>query len=125
MMLAKRLEIYRFLDITEVLAPVAQHRTFMRAGLNRSVTRQQVVLYPRSTIFAAVSQVELYQDFLPWCMSSRILDRQPSSYKGTPDSAESLAAVPSYPDVLFSASVDGSLRVPRANDALGRTWTVA
>jgi coenzyme Q-binding protein COQ10 len=75
-----------------LLAPVAQHRTFMRAGLNRSVTRQQVVLYPRSTIFAAVSQVELYQDFLPWCMSSRILDRQPSSYKGTPDSAESFAA---------------------------------
>tara|TARA_B100000768_G_C11091383_1_gene295108 strand:- start:53 stop:679 length:627 start_codon:yes stop_codon:yes gene_type:complete len=75
-----------------LLAPVAQHRTFIRAGLNRSVTRQQVVLYPRPTIFAAVSQVDVYQDFLPWCMSSRILDRQPGSYKETPSAAESLEA---------------------------------
>ena len=50
------------------------------------------MLYPRSTIFAAVSQVDVYQDFLPWCMSSRILDRQSCSYNETPDSAESLEA---------------------------------
>ena len=76
-----------------VLAPiVAQHRTFMRGGLSRCVRRQQVVLYPRSTIFAAVSQVDAYQDFLPWCVASRILDRNPGSYRETPDSAESLEA---------------------------------
>ena len=69
-----------------LLVPSIRHRTFLIAGRDRSVTRQQVVLYPRSTIFAAVSTVDAYEDFLPWCMSSRILDRQPSSYKQAPDS---------------------------------------
>ena len=69
-----------------------RHRTFLRApgvaSRDRSLTKQQVVLYPRSTIFAAVSTVDAYQEFLPWCRSSRVLDRQPSSYKQAPDSAE-------------------------------------
>ena len=57
----------------------------------------------------------------------RLLDAASAvlTLRGHRGPVESLAAVPSYPDVLFSASVDGSLRVPRANDALGRTWTVA
>ena len=69
-----------------LLAPACRHRTFLNASRDRSVTRQQVVLYPRSTIFEAVSTVQAYQDFLPWCMSSRVLDRQPGSHTPAPDS---------------------------------------
>ena len=50
------------------------------------------MLYPRSTIFEAVSAVDAYQDFLPWCISSHVLERKPGSYKHGPDSAEALDA---------------------------------
>lgn len=75
-------------------------RTFLRvpaaggAARARTLKKQQLVMYPRPTIFEVVSNVDAYQDFLPWCLSSRVLERQPGSSNPAPDvaGAEALEA---------------------------------
>lgn len=39
----------------------------------RSQKWQRVVPHPQETIYGVVAQVDAYEQFLPWCMSSRVL----------------------------------------------------
>lgn len=47
-----------------------------KGGAQRSQQWQRVVSHPRHRIFNVVAQVEQYEQFLPWCLSSRVLARE-------------------------------------------------
>ena len=47
-------------------------------SLRRTQTWQRVVPHRTATIFSAVADVEKYASFLPWCLSSRVLERTQS-----------------------------------------------
>jgi len=55
-------------------------RTFLpglgKVGRQRSFEQQKIVRYPVTTIYQAVSAVDQYSEFLPWCMTSSVLERQ-------------------------------------------------
>lgn len=55
-------------------------RPFLRGlpklDLRRTFEQQKVVRFPVSTIYGAVAAVDQYADFLPWCLSSRVIERR-------------------------------------------------
>lgn len=52
------------------------------SSLRRTQRWQRIVPHRRSTIFRAVADVEEYADFLPWCLSSRVLERSDGETSG-------------------------------------------
>jgi coenzyme Q-binding protein COQ10 len=63
---------------------------FGGVDLRRTFQHQKVVRYPVSTIYNAVASVDEYSEFLPWCLSSRVLARKSNaaSDDGSPTPAE-------------------------------------
>jgi coenzyme Q-binding protein COQ10 len=53
--------------------------SFGTVDLRRTFQQQKVVRYPVATIYKAVSAVDEYSEFLPWCLSSRVLARMSSA----------------------------------------------
>lgn len=51
---------------------------------------QRVVQHPQETIYKVVADVGAYHEFLPWCLSSRVLEQTtaPASSETTPASSE-------------------------------------
>lgn len=60
---------------------------FGAVDLRRTFQQQKVVRYPVATIYKAVAAIDEYSDFLPWCLSSRVLARNSNAAdsSATPD----------------------------------------
>lgn len=61
---------------------------FGTVDLRRTFQQQKVVRYPVATIYKAVAAVDEYSDFLPWCLSSRVLARKSNREDGSVAPAE-------------------------------------
>jgi ribosome-associated toxin RatA of RatAB toxin-antitoxin module len=48
-----------------------------------SINKSSLVLYTPAEMFALVSDIDSYQDFLPWCSDSRVLERGHDEMKAT------------------------------------------
>lgn len=47
-----------------------------------SINRSALVPYSAAEMYALVDDIESYQDFLPWCKSSRVLSRDDDTVRG-------------------------------------------
>ena len=59
-----------------VIGSLLQNMAKQGSGKGHAQRWQRVVHYPCNTIFQAISRVGAYSEFLPWCVSSRVLQQE-------------------------------------------------